>query len=79
MAAATPNFAWLEARATPTGTDIFDPTIFPKKPEVKNGTYDVSDEPGLGIEINEEALIEYDFKFWEAPHLQKSDGSYTNW
>ena len=79
MAAATPNFAWLEARATPNGTDIFDSTIFPKKPEVKNGKYDVSDEPGLGIEINEEALIEYNFKFWEAPHLQKSDGSYTNW
>ena len=79
MAAATPNFAWLEARATPNGADIFDSTIFPKKPEVKNGKYDVSDEPGLGIEINEEALIEYNFKFCEAPHLQKSDGSYTNW
>ena len=79
MAAATANFAWLEARATPDGTDIFDSAIFPKKPEVKNGKYVVSDEPGLGIEINEEALIEYNFKFWEAPHLQKSDGSYTNW
>ena len=79
MAAATANFAWLEARATPDGTDIFDSAIFPKKPEVKNEKYVVSDEPGLGIEINEEALIEYNFKFWEAPHLQKSDGSYTNW
>jgi len=79
MAAATPNFAWLEARANPTGIDIFDSTIFPTKPRVKNGVYDVTDEPGLGIDINEEALIEYNFKFWEAPHLQKSDGSYTNW
>ena len=79
MAAATSNFAWLEANTNPDGTDRFNPAIFPKKPEVKNGVYYITNEPGLGIKVNEEALIEYNFKFSESPHLKRSDGSYTNW
>jgi galactonate dehydratase len=39
----------------------------------------VPDVPGLGIEVNEDYLKQQAFKFWEAPHLHRQDGSYTNW
>ena len=41
--------------------------------------YPVSDAPGLGIEVNEELIARQSFKFWEAPHLKRNDGSVTNW
>ena len=31
------------------------------------------------VEFNEELAAEQSFKFWEAPHLRRCDGSYTNW
>ena len=40
--------------------------------------YPVPDEPGLGVDVNEE-LLQEPFKFYELPHLYKSDGSFTNW
>ena len=33
----------------------------------------------LGIEVDEEAVKGESFRFWEAPHLRRRDGSYTNW
>ena len=39
----------------------------------------VSDAPGLGVEVNEELVKKQSFKFWEAPHLKRRDGSVTNW
>ena len=41
--------------------------------------YPVTDAPGLGIEVNEALLHTESFKFWEAPHLKRRDGSVTNW
>ena len=41
--------------------------------------YPVGDAPGIGIEVNEERLEAYAFKFWEATHFHRRDGSYTNW
>ena len=38
-----------------------------------------SDKPGLGIEINREALQRYTFALTELPHFQREDGSFTNW
>ena len=29
-------------------------------------------------EVREE-MAQEEFKFWEAPHLHRRDGSYTNW
>ena len=39
----------------------------------------VPDKPGLGIEINEDALANHTFQMSEAPHLKRLDGSHTNW
>jgi galactonate dehydratase len=42
--------------------------------------YPVPTDPGLGIEINEEALIaQPPFKFWNPPFLRRKDGSLNNW
>ena len=80
MAAAVPNFAWLEIRVSPTEQGRFsDPEIFPVGPVQDGPRLLISDAPGLGIEVNEEFIIKQSFKFWEAPHLHKQDGSYTNW
>ena len=44
-----------------------------------DGAWQLPQAPGLGIEVNEEALTAKSFKFWEAPHLTRRDGSVTNW
>jgi galactonate dehydratase len=41
--------------------------------------YSVPDAPGLGVEVDEERVKREAFRFWEAPHLHRRDGSYTNW
>ncbi len=80
LGAAVPNFAWLEARATlsepSSGRD--DPKIFPEQVRLEGHWYPVPDTPGLGVDVNEDALTE-PFRFWEAPHLHRNDGSHTNW
>ncbi len=81
LAAAVPNFAWLECRATPAETHhgFDDPEIFPVQPRLENAHYPVSDTPGLGVEVDEARLTREAFRFWEAPHLRRPDGSVTNW
>ena len=79
LGAAVPNFAWLETFKSPWAPDRHDdPHIFPKTLDVERGRFPVPDAPGLGVEVNEDALTE-PFRFWEAPHLHRRDGSYTNW
>ena len=39
----------------------------------------VPDTPGIGVEVNEEMAKRQAFKYWEAPHWHRRDGSYTNW
>jgi galactonate dehydratase len=80
LAAAVPNFAWLEVRVSPTENLGFDNTdLFPVQPAFDGSRLVVPDTPGLGVEFNEELAQEQAFKFWEAPHLHRRDGSYTNW
>lgn len=80
LAAAVPNFAWLEVRISPTEPGRFtDPDIFPVQPQLDGARFPVLATPGLGIEVNEELILKQEFKFWEAPHLRRHDGSYTNW
>ncbi|WP_169196379.1 mandelate racemase/muconate lactonizing enzyme family protein [Devosia sp. MC1541] len=79
--AAVPNFSWLETRASPGelyhGFD--NPELFPSQISLNGTVYDVPDTPGLGVEVDEERLKAQSFKFWEAPHLIRRDGSVTNW
>ena len=35
--------------------------------------------PGLGVTFDEAVADKFPFEFWEAPHWQRRDGSYTNW
>jgi galactonate dehydratase len=81
FAAAVANFAWLETRASPGelyhGFD--DAGIFPVQPKLTGAVYEVGDAPGLGVEVDEALIRKQSFKFWEAPHLRRTDGSVTNW
>ena len=81
FAAAVPNFCWLETRATHTENylGLGDSEIFTMQPKLDNAVYQVCDTPGLGIELDEEKLQKDNFKYWEAPHLKRPDGSVTNW
>ncbi len=80
LGAAVPNFSWLEIRRSPTEQGRFyDSTIFPKQPEAHGDRIIVPDGPGLGVEVDEEAIRRQSFAFWEAPHYHRPDGSVTNW
>ncbi|HEU5089926.1 MAG TPA: mandelate racemase/muconate lactonizing enzyme family protein [Roseiflexaceae bacterium] len=78
--AAVPNFSWLEMRATPGeawrgGND----EIFPSQLRLEGSAIPVPDAPGLGVDVDEDYVRAQSFKFWEAPHLRRRDGSVTNW
>jgi galactonate dehydratase len=78
--AAVANFSWLETRSSPAEKLGFDNAeFFPVQPRIENAVYHVSDAPGLGVEVNEDLIKKQSFKFWEAPHLKRDDGSVTNW
>ncbi len=80
LGAAVPNFSWLEARVSPTENLGFgDSDLFPVQLELEGDRFRVPEGPGLGVELNEEAAAAQRFEFWEAPHLRRRDGSYTNW
>jgi len=80
FAAAVANFSWLETRTSTAEQLGFDNTdFFPVQPRIENAHYPVTDAPGLGVEVNEELIKKQSFKFWEAPHLKRNDGSITNW
>ena len=75
LAAAVPNYAWLEERTTDL---IFDDETFPVQPQIEGVRYRVPTGPGLGVEFNEE-MAEEPYRFREQPHLHRRDGSVTNW
>ena len=79
LAAAVPNFAWLEVRVSPTEDRTLDWDLFPVQPELEGTGFPVPTTPGLGVEFNEELARQQTFRFWEAPHLHRRDGSHTNW
>lgn len=81
FAAAVANFSWLETRASTNELYLgFDNSeFFPTQPRLQGAVYPVGDAPGLGIEVNEALIKQQSFKFWEAPHLKRRDGSVTNW
>ena len=79
LGAAVPNYAWLEERSPEPGFR-FDPELFPVQPQLEGTWHRVPDTPGLGVEFNEDhPKVKEAFRFWEAPHLHRRDGSYTNW
>ena len=79
LGAAVPNFAWLEVRVSPTESRTLDWDLFPVQPTLEGTGFPLPEAPGLGVEFNEELAEKQAFKFWEAPHLHRRDGSHTNW
>jgi len=80
LGAAVPNFSWLELRVTPgEAGNRYDDAIFPNQLKLQGTGIAVPDVPGLGVEVDEEFIKRQSFKFWEAPHLRRRDGSVTNW
>lgn len=80
MSSAIPNFSWLETRQTAVESlGYHDSSLFPKQIEMKGPDYLVPEEPGLGIEVNEDALNTQNIGHVEGPHLRRPDGSVTNW
>lgn len=80
LAAAVPNFAWLEIRVSPTeASGHYDEDLFPVQHKLEGAAIPVPEGPGLGVEVNEELVTAQTFKFSEPPHLRRRDGSHTNW
>ncbi|HHE73435.1 MAG TPA: mandelate racemase/muconate lactonizing enzyme family protein, partial [Chloroflexi bacterium] len=80
LAAAVPNFAWMEIWISPTQQQNYPSAeIFPQQHKLEGNWFPVPDTPGLGVEVNEDYVQSQSFKFWEAPRLHRRDGSYTNW
>ncbi len=80
LAAAVPNFAWLEIRVSPTEkSGHYDEDLFPVQHKLDGAVIPVPDSPGLGVEVDEELVTSQTFKFAEPPHLRRRDGSHTNW
>jgi galactonate dehydratase len=78
-AAAIPNFAWLETWRSPFAADRHeDDRIFKSELKFERARFEVPTKPGLGIDVDESKLTE-PFRPWEAPHLHRNDGSFTNW
>ncbi len=49
--------------------------VFPGCPVIKNGYYIVTEEPGLGIDINEKVAAKYPIKYSGMGTLRKNDGT----
>jgi galactonate dehydratase len=86
LGAAVPNFAWLEVRTTQAenlyygqaGVNEAD-LLFQTQPKLVGNSFPVPDTPGLGITFDESIAQSHEWKFWEAPHWRRRDGSVTNW
>ncbi len=80
MSAAVPNFSWLETRQSPVeNLGFHDERLFPTQVALQGAVYVVPDAPGLGVEVDEEAIRASRPSHIECPHLRKPDGSVTNW
>lgn len=80
LSAAVPNYAWFETRQSPVeNLGMHDKAMFPVQVELEGPVYRVPDAPGLGVEVDEDKLRASRPNPVECPHLQRADGSVTNW
>jgi galactonate dehydratase len=84
MAAAVPNFASLEVWVSTEGklahvNNLYDEDIFPVQLKMDGARFPLPTAPGLGVEFNEKDFAGKPFRFWEAPHWKRRDGSVQNW
>jgi len=81
LGGAVQNFSWLECRDTPVEKMGFDGQgFFTGQMQLEGAFYKVPNKPGLGIEVDEDALRRSSPKAGGgAPRLRRPDGSVTNW
>ena len=79
MCAAIPNFCWHEIAPYDLRDHQDGDQFFENAPQEENCVYSISELPGHGVIVDEEAIAKQSFKFWEAPRMLKPDGSYSNW
>ncbi len=73
---ATSNFGVQELPRRP-GESL--PDLIVNQPEWKDGSLLPPTLPGLGIELNHDALKKYPYTPASLPRLRREDGSFTNW
>src|SRR6266545_7060233 len=79
LAAAVPNFAWMEIRSSPTEElGFYDKELFPVQCEQDGPRMLVPDRPGLGVEFDEARASRQEFRSNPTEHLRRRDGSITN-
>ena len=81
LSMAVPNFSWMEVRISPTEDLRVSDDLISGQVITKAGRTEVSDRPGLGIDVNEDAIANSPMKpdsFLNA-RLHRRDGSVTNW
>ena len=71
-----PNMAVQEQPRMP-GTMLTD--VIKNQPIWQEGYILAPATPGLGIELDREAVAAHPFQMTELPHLRREDGSFTNW
>jgi galactonate dehydratase len=80
LAAAIPNFTWLEYNRSPFRPQPEEErAIFMVAPQLEGTSFPVLSAPGLGIEIDEGLVRAQAFRHWNPPMLTRRDGSVTNW
>lgn len=70
------NFAWMEMIP---GLNDSAPDLFPVQLQRKGAYYELPTAPGLGVELNEDALTDHPHSGLDMPHFHKPDMSHTNW
>lgn len=66
LAAASPNFSWLEEMNTSVANAGFDdPDYYPIQPKLDGARYSVPDRPGLGVDFNEELALKKKLDQWK--------------
>jgi galactonate dehydratase len=79
LAAAVPNFAWLEIRSSPTEQlGFYDPDMFPVQPAQDGPRLAIPEAPGLGVEVNEDLAGRGEPGAARRGFLRRRDGSITN-
>jgi len=71
-----PNFGVQEL---PRQLGFSMPDAILNQPKWEAGYLLPSDQPGLGLDIDRQALRRYQFEMTELPHFHREDGSFTNW
>jgi galactonate dehydratase len=79
LAAAVPNFSWMEIRSSPTEElGFYDEEIFPVQCVQQGPRVLVPDTPGLGVEVDEARAVALGYQPRPSRHLRRRDGSITN-